>query len=77
VETWQGSPWFFLGWQLCLCAIAVAVVLRRDAGPRWRRPLHVTLAVVVLGAVAMYLLAATHGLTHAVVSRPDGTVIPW
>jgi hypothetical protein len=76
VETWPGSPWFFLGWQLCLCALAVTVALRRDAGPRWRRPLQATMAVVGLVAIAMYLLAATGGLEHPVVTRPDGTVLP-
>src|SRR6185369_9978079 len=25
VTAWRGSPWFFLGWQLALCAIAVLV----------------------------------------------------
>lgn len=76
VETWPGSPWFFLGWQLCLCALAVTVALRRDAGPRWRRPLQATMAIVGLVAIAMYLLAATGGLEHPVVTRPDGTVLP-
>ena len=76
VETWQGSPWFFLGWQLSLCALAVTVALRRGAGPRWRRPMKVITAAIGLVAVAMYLLAATGGLDHAVVTRPDGTVIP-
>lgn len=76
VETWRGSPWFFLGWQVCLCALAVTVALLRDAGPRWRRPLHLTLAAVGLLAVTMYLLAATGGLHHPVATRPDGTVIP-
>ncbi len=27
VTTWRGSPWFFIGWQLALCAIAVLVAL--------------------------------------------------
>jgi hypothetical protein len=76
VETWRGSPWFFLGWQLCLCAFAVAFALRRNAGPQWRRPLHATLAAIGLVAFAMYLLAATGGLEHAMLTRPDGTVIP-
>lgn len=76
VETWRGSPWFFLGWQLCLCALAVTVALLRDAGPRWRRPLQLALAVVGLVAVTMYLLAATGGLDQPVATRPDGTVIP-
>ena len=34
VTAWRGSPWFFLGWQLALCAIAVLVALLRGAeGP--------------------------------------------
>ena len=76
VETWRGSPWFFLGWQLCLCALAATVALRHDAGPSWRPPLQVIMVAVGLVAVAMYLLAATGGLDHAVVTHPDGTVIP-
>ncbi len=76
VETWRGSPWFFIGWQLCLCALAVTVALLRDAEPRWRRSLHLTLAVVGLVAATMYLLSATGGLDHPVATRPDGTVIP-
>ena len=76
VETWRGSPWFFLGWQLCLCALAVTVALRRGAGPRRRRPLRVIMVAVGLVAVATYLLAATGGLDHTMVTRPDGTVIP-
>ena len=76
VETWRGSPWFFLGWQLCLCALAATVALRHDAGPSWRPPLQVIMVAVGLVAVAMYLLAATGGLDHAVATHPDGTVIP-
>ena len=34
VTAWRGSPWFFIGWQLALCAIAVLVALLRGAeGP--------------------------------------------
>ena len=29
LTTWRGSPWFFIGWQLALCAIAVLVALLR------------------------------------------------
>ena len=36
VTTWHGSPWFFLGWQLALCAIAVLVALLRGADGRVR-----------------------------------------
>jgi hypothetical protein len=76
VETYRGSPWFFIGWQLSLCAIAVLVALRRDADARWRRPLRMTMAVVGVLAIAIYLLAATGGLDHAVAVRPDGSVVP-
>ncbi len=31
VTTCRGSPWFFIGWQLALCAIAVLVALLRGA----------------------------------------------
>ena len=34
VTAWPGSPWFFLGWQLALCAIAVLVALRPGPGGR-------------------------------------------
>ncbi len=34
VTAWRGSPWFFLGWQLALCAIAVLVALLRGAEGR-------------------------------------------
>ena len=34
VTAWRGSPWFFLGWQLALCAIAVLVALLRGADGR-------------------------------------------
>ncbi len=76
VETWRGSPWFFLGWQLSLCALAVTVALQRGAGPRWRRPLKVITAAIGLVAIAMYLLAATGGLAHPMVTRPDGSAQP-
>ncbi len=76
VESWRGSPWFFLGWQVCLCALAVTVALLRDAGPRWRRSLQLTLVAVGLAAVTMYLLAAIGGLHHPVATRPNGFVIP-
>src|SRR5215475_9620529 len=36
VTAWRGSPWFFIGWQLALCAIAVLVALLRGAEGRTR-----------------------------------------
>ena len=66
LTTWRGSPWFFLGWQLALCAIAVLVALLRGAEERAR--LRIIRALGVAGAVAvvMLVLAATGGFTHAV-----------
>jgi len=66
LTTWRGSPWFFLGWQLALCAIAVLAALLRGAEGRAR--LRIVRALGVAGAVAvvMLVLAATGGFTHAV-----------
>jgi hypothetical protein len=66
LTTWRGSPWFFIGWQLALCAIAVLVALLRGAEERAR--LRIIRALGVAGAVAvvMLVLAATGGFTQAV-----------
>jgi len=66
VMAWRGSPWFFIGWQLALCAIAVLVALLRGAeGPVRTRTIR---ALAITGAVAVILLvlAATGGFTYAV-----------
>ena len=34
VTTWRGSPWFFIGWQLALCATAVLTGLRPSPSRR-------------------------------------------
>jgi hypothetical protein len=66
VTTWRGSPWFFVGWQLALCAIAVLVALLRGAEGRARS--RIIRALVIAGAAALILLvlAGTGGFTHAV-----------
>jgi hypothetical protein len=64
VTAWRGSPWFFLGWQLALCAIAVLVALLRGAeGPVRNRIIR---ALAIAGATALILLAlaALGGFTH-------------
>jgi hypothetical protein len=66
VTTWPGSPWFFIGWQLALCAIAVLVALLRGAEGRVRVRVIRTLSVVLAAAVIMLALASTGGFTHAV-----------
>ena len=66
VTAWRGSPWFFLGWQLALCAIAVLVALLRGAeGPARARIIR-ALGIAGAAAVIMLVLASTGGFTHAV-----------
>jgi len=66
VTAWRGSPWFFIGWQIALCAIAVLVALLRGAEGRVRT--RVIRALVIAGAAALILLvlAGTGGFAHAV-----------
>ena len=66
VTAWRGSPWFFLGWQLALCAIAVLVALLRGAEGRVRTRIIRALAITGAAAVILLVLAATGGFTHAV-----------
>ena len=64
--TWRGSPWFFIGWQLALCAIAVLVALLRGADGRVRLRITRTLQIVLVVAAIMLVLAVVGGFTHAV-----------
>ena len=66
VTAWRGSPWFFLGWQLALCAIAVLAALLRGAEGRVRSRIIRALSIALAAAVIMLLLAGTGGFTHAV-----------
>jgi hypothetical protein len=66
VTAWRGSPWFFIGWQLALCAIAVLVALLRGAEGRVRSRIIRALTIVLAAAAIMLLLAGTGGFTHAV-----------
>ena len=66
VTAWRGSPWFFIGWQLALCAIAVLVALLRGAEGRLRARIIRALGIVLAAAVILLLLAGTGGFTHAV-----------
>ena len=66
VTAYRGSPWFFLGWQLALCAIAVLVALLRGAEGRLRSRIIRALGIAGAAAVIMLLLAGTGGFTHAV-----------
>jgi hypothetical protein len=66
VTAWRGSPWFFIGWQVALCAIAVLVALLRGAEGRTRSRIIRGLAIVGVTAVILLMLAVTGGFTHAV-----------
>jgi hypothetical protein len=71
---WPGSPWAFVGWQLCLCAFAVVVALLRGATPAVRRRLLQILGVVIAVGMVMFVLAVTGGLDHSVLVYPNGIV---
>ena len=66
VTAWRGSPWFFIGWQLALCAIAILVALLRGAEGRVRSRIIRALGIAGVAAVILLGLAATGGFTHAV-----------
>jgi hypothetical protein len=69
VTPWRGSPWFFLGWQLALCAIAVLVALLRGADSRIRPRIVRALWFALAVAGMMFVLALVAGVPHAVVVR--------
>jgi hypothetical protein len=64
VTLWPGSPWFFIGWQLALCAITVLVAVLRGAEGRIRLLLLRALVVASGLAAVMYVLANVAGVTH-------------
>ena len=66
VTAWRGSPWFFIGWQLTLCAIAVLVALLRGAEGPVRARIIRALAIAGAAALILLVLAGTGGFTHAV-----------
>jgi hypothetical protein len=65
VTAWRGSPWFFIGWQLALCAIAVLVALLRGAEGRVRTQIVRALGIAGVAAVILLVLAGLGGFTHA------------
>jgi len=66
VTAWRGSPWFFIGWQLALCAIAILAALLRGAEGRVRSRIIRALAIAGAAAVILLVLTAAGGFTHAV-----------
>ena len=69
VTTCRGSPWFFIGWQLALCVIAVLVALLRGAEGRARSRIIRALGVAGAAALILLVLADTSGFAHAVTAR--------
>ena len=66
LTTWRGSPWFFVGWQIALCAVAVLVAILRGAEGRSRFRIIRSLSIVLAAAAILLVLAGTGGFTHAV-----------
>ena len=66
VTAWRGSPWFFIGWQLALCTIAVLVALLRGAEGRVRTRIIRALGIAGVAALILLVLAAAGGFTHPV-----------
>ena len=66
VTTCRGSPWFFIGWQLALCVIAVLVALLRGAEGPVRARIIRALAIAGAAALILLVLAGTGGFTHAI-----------
>jgi hypothetical protein len=69
LTTWRGSPWFFLGWQLALCAIAVLVALLRGAEGPVRSRIIRALGIAGAAALIMLVLAVTGGFPHPVIAQ--------
>jgi hypothetical protein len=65
VTLWPGSPWFFIGWQVALCAIAVLVALLRGAEGRVRLLVLRGLLVASGAAAVMFVLANVAGVSHS------------
>jgi hypothetical protein len=66
LTSWRGSPWFFIGWQLALCAIAVQVAMLRGADGRVRTRITRTLLIALVLAAILLGLAVVGGFSYAV-----------
>jgi hypothetical protein len=64
VTAWRGSPWFFIGWQLALCAIAILAALLRGADGLVRARIIRALGIAGVAALILLVLAALGGFTH-------------
>ena len=72
VETWRGSPWWYAGWLVALCLLAVlGALLKGLEGERRTRVLRVGFVVGVIG-LACLVVAVLVGPDIATVSTPAG-----
>jgi hypothetical protein len=76
VETWRGSPWFFLGWQLCLCAVAVIVALLRGRSRAADPAAPAAGRGACPGRALLYALAVVGGWAYPVISTPGAAPVP-
>lgn len=73
VDAFPGSPWWYIGWQVCLCAMAVVAALLKGAEVTTRRRLVlVGWAFLALG-LAAWVLAFAGGFPDWLRTFPDGT----
>lgn len=73
LESWTGSPWWYLIYMLCLSALAAVAALSYAAGAETRRLLLRVGAGLLVLAIVSCALAVTGGLDRAVVTGSDGS----
>jgi hypothetical protein len=58
--TWYGTPWLFVGWQLCMCAVAILVAMLRGADGIVRR--RIVTGLIASSALGLVMSALTVAL---------------
>ena len=71
-DSLPGSPGWYLGWLLALCALGVIAALLRGAEPPLARRLKVAGSVVLAVGLTCGVLGMTGGLDQPVRTYPDG-----
>lgn len=72
LEVWRGSPWFYLGWSVSLCVLAVLGALLKTAEGADRQRLFRAGAVVGLIGLVFLTLGVFLGPEHALMHTPTG-----
>lgn len=68
VESWRGSPWYYLAFLVLLCVLAALVALAKDEP----RALSRGIAAVVVAALACFALSVVTGPDRTTVRSPAG-----